>query len=191
MKGEWEIYTIGLVLGMSKRHRSVLREDTHTQICSCTGTYLEIGLMMRWFMKRQPLQIFLCKACSFLFFLFSPLSILLQKHAILLQSQSWNQRTVTIWVGIKCLKWRAIWNRIANLLAFQEKKKQNQNLSPPQEILWRENWHLLCLAGLLHQYADCGCSCRSWLFSVWMPDKRQLHMEVPDQAWFNIMCDFD
>ncbi|KAM7023139.1 anoctamin-6 isoform 2-T2 [Passerculus sandwichensis] len=45
------------------------------------------------------------------------------------------------------------------------------------EILWRENWHLLCLAGLLHKYADCGCSCRSWLFSLWIPDKGQLHME--------------
>ncbi|XP_058682771.1 anoctamin-6-like isoform X2 [Poecile atricapillus] len=45
------------------------------------------------------------------------------------------------------------------------------------EILWRENWHLLCLAGLLHKYADCGCSCRSWMFSVWIPDKGQLHVE--------------
>uniref|UniRef100_A0A8C3U8P8 Anoctamin n=1 Tax=Catharus ustulatus TaxID=91951 RepID=A0A8C3U8P8_CATUS len=45
------------------------------------------------------------------------------------------------------------------------------------EILWRENWHLLCLAGLLHKYADCGCCCRSWLFPVRMPDKGQLHVE--------------
>lgn len=128
-------------------------------------------------------------------FPFFPISILLQKHAILLQSQSWNQRTIAIWVGIKCMKWRAMWNRNANLLAFQKKtNKQNKKTptsSPPQEILWRENWHLLCLAGLLHQYADRGCSCRSWLFSVWMPDKGQLHMEVPDQAWFNITCDFE
>lgn len=73
----------------------------------------------------------------------------------------------------------------------QTKQKKTPTSSPPQEILWRENWHLLCLAGLLHQYADRGCSCRSWLFSVWMPDKGQLHMEVPDQAWFNITCDFE
>lgn len=104
-----------------------------------------------------------------------------------MQSQSWKWRTITIWAGIKCVKWRAIWNRNADLLASEKRS----HLFPPQEILWRENWHLLCLAGLLHKHADCGCGCRSWLFSVWMPDKGQLHMEVSDQAWFNITCNFD
>lgn len=63
-------------------------------------------------------------------FPFFPISILLQKHAILLQSQSGNQRIITIWVGIKCMKWRAMWNRNANLLAFQ-KKTNKQNKTKP------------------------------------------------------------
>ena len=118
------------------QNRSGFGGVKETQL-NAEGTYIhpyqpmhELGFMIHQFMKRQPLKIFLCKVWSFsLSSFFSPFNPLLKAQkwwqeypaAILLQSQSSNQRNVTIRVGTKCMQWGAIWNKNVNLLAFQKK----------------------------------------------------------------------
>lgn len=188
------------------RNRSGFGEVKETQgssegKCIHPDQLMHRSIIWDWFndlWKANHWKFFFESHDLFSFSFFSPIFILLQKHAILLQSQSWNQRNITIWVGIKCVKshlkqkckFDCISEKKKKTTTNQTNNNRKKHLSPPQEILWRENWHLLCLAGLLHKYVDCGCCCRSWLFPVRMPDKGQLHVEVPDQPWFNITCNF-
>lgn len=143
---------------------------------------------MSWFMEKQSLKIFLCEAWSFLFFLFSPHFYPFTKAC---NTTAIPKLKPEDYYNMGWHKMCEMKSHLKQKCRFTCSRKKKNHLSPPQEILWRENWDLLCLAGLLHKYADCGCGCRSWLFSVWMPDKGQLHMEVPDQAWINIKCNFD
>lgn len=48
----------------------------------------------------------------------------------------------------------------------------------PQEVLWGEDWHLLCLVGFLHNNARSGSCCGTGLFHLWIQDSRNQHVEV-------------
>lgn len=152
---ELRIYLAGLVLGMSKRHSSVLRADPCTCINLCTGAYFELGFMISQFLKRQPVKIFLCKYAFSLLFLPPPPSSY-KSIKVVIEIPSCNTAIPKFkpeeYDNVSWYKMYEMKSRLKQKCESTciSEKKENPNISPPQEILWRENWNLLCLAGLLY-----------------------------------------
>lgn len=51
-------------------------------------------------------------------------------------------------------------------------------VAAPQEVLWGEDWDLLCLVGFLHNHAHSGSCCWTGMFHLWLQDSRNQHVEV-------------